>query len=440
MKMLRLALSGCVVASLAAIAWAQNSVTGPNGIDPRGMAGADMGAKVNAAIAAMPAGGGTVRIPAGSYSFSTTIKLTRPGQHLVCDAGATLQYSGSGDAILVDPSAGGNLEIDIDGEGGCKLLGTAAAQNGIHLRPGNAFVIRGMRISGFTHGNGIELSGANAVQIEKNAIWHNQHGIDMVTVRGYAPNAIHVANNEISSDEWGVYSRNGHVAASRALANVYRDNVFEGNSTGDLFLGWDAHTLVEGNYFESRGVAIAAGANGDRIFDMHIVRNYFTVNGTAGYRSEIELGNGAGFFIEGNYEEGPLKSSGTGCAVNAIPGWRGGPSGVVLRNAFSRVSEGKISAHEFCYKGSPEIPPGVLGETRLAGGISIDGDVHAKSARLSGPLDLSQGAVASTDAAIKAGDSCSTEGMLLISRQAKQAARLFFCSGSRWQPVVPPHP
>jgi hypothetical protein len=104
------------------------------------------------------------------------------------------------------------------------------------------------------------------------------------------------------------------------------------------------------------------------------------------------------------------------------------------------VSEGKISAHEFCYKGSPEIPPGILGETRLAGGISIDGDVHAKSARLSGPLDLSQGAVASTDAAIKAGDSCSTEGMLLISRQAKQAARLFFCSGSRWQPVVPPHP
>jgi hypothetical protein len=113
---------------------------------------------------------------------------------------------------------------------------------------------------------------------------------------------------------------------------------------------------------------------------------------------------------------------------------------VVLRNAFSRVSEGKISAHEFCYRGSPEIPPGVLGEIRLAGDVSIHGGVHATSAQLSGPLDLSQGAVASTDSAMRAGDTCSTEGMLLISRPQKQPARLWFCSGSRWQAVVPPHP
>ena len=63
-----------------------------------------------------------------------------------------------------------------------------------------------------------------------------------------------------------------------------------------------------------------------------------------------------------------------------------------------------------------------------------------KSAQLSGPLDLAQGAVASTDSPVRAGDSCSTEGMLLISRPAKQPARLFFCSGSRWQAVAPPHP
>jgi hypothetical protein len=113
---------------------------------------------------------------------------------------------------------------------------------------------------------------------------------------------------------------------------------------------------------------------------------------------------------------------------------------VVLRNAFSRVSEGKISTHEFCYRGNPEIPPGVLGEIRLAGDVSINGGMHAKTAQLSGPLDLAQGAVASTGSPIRAGDSCSTEGMLLISRPVKQPAGLFFCSGSRWQAVVPPHP
>ena len=411
----------------------------PRGIiDPRGMPGADIGAKVNAAIAAMPASGGTVRIPAGSYSFSTTIKLTRAGEHLTCDAGAVLRYTGSGDAILVD-SPGGGLALAIDGEGGCDLVGNAAAQNGIHLLPGNSFVVRGMRIYSFTHGNGIELSGANSVQIAMNVIEENQHGIDMVTQPHFAPNAVHVEDNEISANDWGVYSRDGHFPATRALGNVYRDNVLEANRSGDLFLGWDAHTLVEGNYFESLGVGVAAGAGTGNVYDIHIVRNYFTVNGTAGYRSEIELGYGFGFFIEGNYEEGP-KGSGSECAVNAVPGPHGGTSKVVLRNAFSRVSEGQISAHEFCYRGSPEIPPGVLGEARLIGDISVNGDVHAKSAQLSGPLELGQGAVASTESSIRAGEACTTEGMLLISRPAGQTARLFFCSGMHWQAVVPPHP
>jgi hypothetical protein len=404
--------------------------------NPLSFPGTDIGAKTNAAIAAMPARGGTVRIPAGDYSFASTIKLTRPGQHLTCDAGTTLHYTGSGDAILLDPSRGAGLELDIDGEGGCQLLGTAAAQNGIHLLPGNTFIIRGMRIAGFTKGNGIELSGANNVQIVRNAIRNNQHGIDMVTAPHYAPNAVHVANNEIDENEWAVYSHNGHVSATRALGNVYRDNVFEENRTGDLFLGWDAHTLVEGNYFESLGVAVAAGAGGENVFDIHIIRNYFTVSG---YRSEVELGYGFGFFIEGNYEEGP-KGAGTECAVNVLPGPHGGTRDVVLRNAFSRWSEGKVSAHEFCYKGSPVIPSGVLGATRLGGDVSVDGTVHAKSAQLSGPLELGEGAVASTGSSIRAGDACTTEGMLLISRPANQTAHLFFCSGFHWQAVVPPHP
>jgi len=394
-------------------------------VDPNSMAGADIGAKVNAAIAAMPVSGGTVRIPAGDYSFATTIKITRAGQHLMCDAGATLHYTGNGDAILIQPSGGTGPDIGIDGEGGCQLLGSAAGQNGVHLLPGNTFSIRGMRVVGFKHGNGIALSGANNVQIVMNAIIGNEHGIDMVTVPHYAPNAVHVSDNEIFDNDWGVYSRNGHAPATRALGNVYRDNVFEGNHTGDLFLGWDAHTLVEGNYFESLGVAVAAGAGGDNVFDIHVIRNYFTV---PGYRSEVELGYGFGFFIEGNYEEG-AKGAATDCSINVLPGPRGGTRDVVLSNAFSRWSEEKMSAHEFCYKGSPVIPPGVLGATRLVGDISVDGTVHAKSAQLSGPLELGEGAIASTGSPIRAGDACTTEGMLLISRPANQTARLFFCSG-----------
>ena len=50
----------------AAIAQSASNGTASGGVpgdimDPRGMPGADIGAKVNAAIAAMPASGGTVR-------------------------------------------------------------------------------------------------------------------------------------------------------------------------------------------------------------------------------------------------------------------------------------------------------------------------------------------------------------------------------------------
>ena len=405
-------------------------------IDPNSMAGADMGAKVNAAIAAMASSGGTVRIPAGTYDFATTIKMSRSGQHLACDSGAVLHYTGGGDAILVDPAAAGAMVLSIDGEGGCELLGNPKARNGIELMPGNTFVIRGMRISDFAHGNAIELSGANSVEIGMNAIIHSDHGLDMVTRPGFAPNAVHVTNNEFGADNWAVYSHDGHFPASRALGNVYRDNVFEGNKAGDLFLGWDAHTVVEGNYFESDGVGVAAGAGDANVFDIQIVRNYFT---TGGYRSEVELGYGFGFHIEGNYEEGP-NGAGTGCAVNAIPGPHGGTSKVTLRNAFLRASERQISAHEFCYQGSPIIPPGVLGENRIAGDEEVAGSVRAKGAELTDPLKLGRAEITATESTLHSGDACAPEGTLTISTPAGQAARLFFCSGGHWASVVAPHP
>ena len=393
-------------------------------INPLNYDGADIGAKVNAAFAAMPEHRGTVRIPSGNYEFATTIKIAHFGEHLICDSGALLRYTGSEDAILVppDPASGGSQELSIDGEGGCRLYGNPRARNGIELMPSNTTVVRNMRIFDFSRGNAIELSGANNVQILSNAIKGNLHGIDMTTVPHFAPNAVHVAYNEVADNQWGVYCHDGHVVASRGLGNVYRDNVFEGNKQGDLMLGWDAHTLVEGNYFESTGVAVAAGANGANVLDIHIIRNYFT---TMGYRSEIELGYGFGFFIEGNYEEGSTAPT-SGCAVNAIPGPHGGIQGVVLQNAFSAFSESARSAHELCYKGGPTIPPGVLGTTRIYGDISV----------LDGSLKLDHGAVTSTNAMIHAGDACRPEGTLTISSPAGHAAQLLFCSGGHWQAVA----
>lgn len=410
--------------SLACIAVAQ-SPSSPevrsSPVNPLAYQGADIGAKVNAAFSALPESGGTIRIPAGKYDYATTIKLTRTRLHILCDAGAMLHYTGSGDAILVDPRDS-SMEIGIDGEGGCEVIGNPQARNGIELMPSNTSVIRNMHILDFPNGNAIELSGANSVQILSNAISRSKHGIDMVTMPHYAPNAVHVSYNEVADNEWGVYSHDGHVPATRALGNVYRDNVFEGNKLGDLMLGWDAHTVVEGNYFESNGVAIAAGTDGANVFDIHMIRNYFTTNG---YRSEIELGYGWNFFIEGNYEEGAAAPQ-SGCAVNAIPGPHGGTTGVVLQNALSRFSEGATSAHEFCYKNSPAIPPGVLGTTRLYGDLNLN----------YGSLKLDHGVVTSTESPVHTGDGCSPEGTLSIATPAGHPAELFFCSGGHWRSVT----
>jgi hypothetical protein len=398
----------------------------------RSMPGADIGAKANAAFAAMPASGGTVHVPPGSYEFATTIRMTHAGQHLSCDPGAVLHYTGKGDVLLIDPEGNkGGLALTIDGEGGCLLLGNPQAANGIHLLASGVTAVLGMRIEDFSHGNGIALSGANSIQILRNALLRNQHGIDLVTVPHFAPNGVHVSYNEIADSDWGVYSHNGHVVASRALGNVYRDNVFEGNRLGDIFLGWDAHTVVDGNYFESNGVGIAAGTDWDNVYDIQIAHNNFT---TGAYRSEVELGYGFGFSIAENYEEGPAHvGSRSGCAVNAVPGRYGGTTGVTLRNPFLRFSEGAISTHEFCFRGSPTIPAGVLATTHIDGGIKIDGETQ-----ITGPLQLGTAQIRASEQPVRAGEHCAPEGTLLISTPKSQPALLYFCTAGRWQTVAFP--
>jgi hypothetical protein len=99
-----------------------------------------------------------------------------------------------------------------------------------------------------------------------------------------------------------------------------------------------------------------------------------------------------------------------------------------------------MSAREFCYEGSAKIPPGVLGTWRLAGGVSIEGPVEAEGARQGGPVEFSQGAVASTAAPIEPGQACTQEGALLVAHAAGRPAQLFFCSGLRWVQVARPAP
>jgi hypothetical protein len=91
--------------------------TGSSGVPANGTSGSattlDIGAEVNTEIAMLPTvtqnsqtwAQGTVTIPAGNYSQSTTIVLNSPYVNLHCEYGAILTYVGSGDAIRILPSA-----------------------------------------------------------------------------------------------------------------------------------------------------------------------------------------------------------------------------------------------------------------------------------------------------------------------------------------------
>ncbi|MGH9508220.1 MAG: hypothetical protein ACRD13_14975, partial [Terriglobales bacterium] len=96
-----------LVAAAAVLAVPASARTGQPGgpVYAADFSGADIGARVNAAIAALD-GGGTVVLPAGNFTFATTIVVGEPiwlvgqGVH-----GTVLSYAGTGPAILVE--AGG---------------------------------------------------------------------------------------------------------------------------------------------------------------------------------------------------------------------------------------------------------------------------------------------------------------------------------------------
>lgn len=121
-------------------------------------AGADIGAQVNAAYAALPSYGGEIHIPAGAYSFSTQIAFTTSGKNvnLVCDGAnsATLTWIGTATSTVFNSVNVGAGQFPSNyGEKNCNLLGNGnAGQIGMQIGGSNGapnIVISGMHISGF---------------------------------------------------------------------------------------------------------------------------------------------------------------------------------------------------------------------------------------------------------------------------------------------------
>ena len=325
-----------------------------NGVlNPTQFAGSDIGAQINTAWKS----GATVRVPAGSYTFSTTIVHPGAGYKLECDTGATLTYTGSSDAItLANGNLGNNQDAGIDGDGGCVLRGTSSAQSGIHIFPSNHTFIRNIRITGFTntnYGYGIYDTGANSVEINNVSIFGDRTGVYLTgNASGNASNAVHIADSDISNNSGlGVDSEPNGTCCTENLGLSITNNVFEGNQGGgDIRINNDQGASVTGNYFESNGVGVNIGPTTNE-WGITVEHNYFS----QGNPESIELGYGTDFNIVHNtlYHSANTTS---GCFINVTTGGSGGTGRI--RGVGTNASGG-ASVGEFCnYGTATTTPPG----------------------------------------------------------------------------------
>jgi hypothetical protein len=231
---------------------------------------------------------------------------------------------------------------------------------------------------------------------------------------------------------WGVYSENGGFSASHALGNTYLHNVFEENTSGDLWLAWDAQTVVAFNYFESAGVSVSIGNGLDNVYNVRVHNNYFTVS--AALRSEIELGYSLEAEIADNFEEGAAGAS-SHCRINVTSGPNGSASGTVVLNPFNIHMEGAgtpPTTNDLCSHGTPT--------NNLGGTYTIKGAVAVnQNLTVLGNVSLAQGVAAGTalilgsTTSVSVGGACTPEGF--IDAQTTSPAHLYFCSGGFWRQV-----
>jgi len=319
-------------------------------------AGSDIGAKINTAYSGC-SGQCTIYVPAGAYSFSTTINapLNTYGTYgLTLDPGAVLTYTGSGDVIASQVNTyaiTGSNRLVI--QGGQIFCSTNSTTNGVHLYPGNSITVTRMLISGCN--NGILVEGSDVVNIFDNEITGNNYGVQLISTNCnaaaphncsqtntggavYSPNALHVHNNMMGFNNlWAIWDNGVLAPGTGSLNNSFAYNDFEqsgksgGGTYGAVLIYKSVGDIVgPGNYFEDspREVVLGqyTGGSGDyyAASSTLVIGNYFTtfvpIDGrTMSYN--IELENAYHVMIEGNNEAGsPGISSSTNCYINAATG------------------------------------------------------------------------------------------------------------------------
>lgn len=237
--------------------------------------GSDIGAKINAAFAALP-NGGTVTVPTGTWSFTTQAVIPVASNlryALICDPGAVLNWIGSGVGILASgtPSMQ-NLSVTIQN---CTVDGTGSTSGsvGIEMQGFYGSQLQNDTARNFSGGVGILFHGAGISLVTAPHLYANKYGMQLLgdSTTATASNAIHVIGGSIGGNStWGIYDDySDNTATGATINNSYEGIDFAVNGTasttsGNIFLEAPLSFAITNNYFESvvGTENVQAGTNG----------------------------------------------------------------------------------------------------------------------------------------------------------------------------------
>jgi hypothetical protein len=109
---------------------------------------ADDSAAISAAIADAVATRGPLQIPRGRYRFSAGLDFGSSNLHVVCEAGAILQFTGAGPAVTFGATA--PHSVNNIGMEECTIEGNAAATDGIVLHRAHHVMFRNVSVRNVT--------------------------------------------------------------------------------------------------------------------------------------------------------------------------------------------------------------------------------------------------------------------------------------------------
>ncbi len=257
------------------------------------MPGADIGAKVNAAIAA--SSGGVIEIPAGSYTYTTPIVLNKANIWLRGHAGGTsLTFNGGAGTYAItlgdaSPSTVTKLWVT-----SLKITGNGSAK-GIRVRRGVSIntVIQSNQLSGFVTniewGEGTSSAFDGVIRDNQISLDSAQIGIDLI----YRAHSLTIDDNWIRDYHSAANTTIGIKVSGESTGVRIVHNNIEGCPGGNIVLAGALSyaTLIAGNYFESYGTGYDIIV-GDDVIGTIIRDNYSNaINGTGGY--QIRLTDGA---------------------------------------------------------------------------------------------------------------------------------------------------